>query len=60
MPVFIRLLSLATIPKACGPSTTLRTNFEAATLRVAGVSPARPVGILPAVENNPLGVTILE
>jgi hypothetical protein len=33
--------SISTIPKAFG--------FEAATLRVAGVSPARHAGILPAV-----------
>jgi hypothetical protein len=40
-----------TIPKACG--------FEAATLRVAGVSPARHAGILPAVGGSLIPIVVI-
>jgi hypothetical protein len=44
-------LEFSTIPKACG--------FEAATLCVAGVSPARQAGILPDVFSSLIPVVVM-
>jgi len=49
--VFNWSLLFATIPKACG--------FEAATLCVAGVSPARHAGILPAVGGSLIPIVFI-
>jgi hypothetical protein len=43
-------LRFRTIPKAC--------DFEAATLRVAGVSPARHAGILPDVRGSLIPIVV--